>query len=822
MKSESNLKKKIDKKIKSLEVNNAKKIKNVLRKKSGLNKSVIYNSNAIYEEIMDGLGRHNDQEEISLLSNANINILKMLNSAANDDILNDSSFMLNNNEHRDNSLETHRNKNPNGILKNKSFRGYKKRRFGNKSSKTNFVMNPHLTELGSDNREKKLDSINLINKFRSNKTLTSAEKKSEDKPFFVTKKKIRGFRHSSNRITDFNARNDKKIFNPRERSKSIKIDNIIDLKNIRYGKSKKDFSSINNNISSQINYDVGNNNNNNYKSLLSEVEIMKINEHIHNDINFIQLKKKISHLKKSIQNKSTKNDLLKFRVFKNLGNKPSSNKKINTIIEHHKSREEEETIIKDSKNKLINVEKKNSNSGSHPDEKTTIDEHKEKYRVFLKKNMLYDSFDDEEYNDEDVDFYISPNTWFIRIFDSLLFLSSVIYLIFVPFFLSQNSFNINDYKLRKIGYILIDIIYVLDVIINFCRAYQNFDENLVKQARKIFFHYLKSWFFLDFIQAIPYYSIIKFLETQASDNQYNVSFVGYYIINPKIYLLLLIKIIKVYKLFNGSTMAYFSEKISKNEFIDEHGGFLVSFFLIVFALNMTTCLFIFIGLNSYPGWIIELNLQDSSFLNIYLTSLYFVIVTITTVGYGDITGKTIPELVFQMVLLIIGTIAYSFTISYISNYIIKSNKKSMSFEKNFGILQEIRLHHPNMSDYLYNEVLRNINNEQLYERKDKHLLLDCLPYSLKNKLIMEMFNPLIKNFVFFKDIDNSDFIVKVSTSLKPLITVKGDIVIQEGDFIKEIIFLKKGVITLNICLDLDDLEFSIKKYFYQIKSGNSI
>ena len=175
-----------------------------------------------------------------------------------------------------------------------------------------------------------------------------------------------------------------------------------------------------------------------------------------------------------------------------------------------------------------------------------------------------------------------------------------------------------------------------------------------------------------------------------------------------------------------------------------------------------------------------------------------------------------------MVLLIIGTIAYSFTISYISNYIIKSNKKSMSFEKNFGILQEIRLHHPNMSDYLYNEVLRNINNEQLYERKDKHLLLDCLPYSLKNKLIMEMFNPLIKNFVFFKDIDNSDFIVKVSTSLKPLITVKGDIVIQEGDFIKEIIFLKKGVITLNICLDLDDLEFSIKKYFYQIKSGNSI
>ena len=137
----------------------------------------------------------------------------------------------------------------------------------------------------------------------------------------------------------------------------------------------------------------------------------------------------------------------------------------------------------------------------------------------------------------------------------------------------------------------------------------------------------------------------------------------------------------------------------------------------------------------------------------------------------------------------------------------------MTFEKHLEILQEIKIHHPNMKNSLYNEVLRNIYNEQLYERKDKHLLLDCLPYSLKNKLIEEMYKPLIKNLVFFKDIDNSDFIVKVVTSLKPLISVKGDIVIEEGDYIKEIIFVKKGVIGLNIVINLEDPEFSLKKYF---------
>ena len=207
-----------------------------------------------------------------------------------------------------------------------------------------------------------------------------------------------------------------------------------------------------------------------------------------------------------------------------------------------------------------------------------------------------------------------------------------------------------------------------------------------------------------------------------------------------------------------------------------------------------------------------MNIQDESYLSLYLTSTYFVIVTITTVGYGDITGNTISEIIFQVLLLIIGTIAYSFIISYFSNYTIKINKKSMTFEKNLGILQEIKLNHPNMKNSIYKEVLRNLYNEQLYEKQDKNILFDCLPYSMKNKLIIEMYKPIINNFVFFKDIDNSDFIVKVVTSLKPLLSIKGDIVIEEGDFIKEIIFVKKGIINLNLSINIKDPESSLKKY----------
>ena len=228
---------------------------------------------------------------------------------------------------------------------------------------------------------------------------------------------------------------------------------------------------------------------------------------------------------------------------------------------------------------------------------------------------------------------------------------------------------------------------------------------------------------------------------------------------------------------------------------------------------MTTCMYIFIGKNNFPYWILKLDLQDESYINIYLASLYFSIMTITTVGYGDITGDTLPEIMFQIFLLIIGNFSYSFIISYFSNYIIKINQKSINFEKKMKILNEIKLHHPNMSISIYKEVLRNLYNEQLYEKKDKQILFHCLPYSLKNKLIMEMYKPIIQNFSFFKEIHNSDFIVKVVTYLKPLLLIKEDIIINEGDFIKEIIFIKKGQIGLNLSIDLNNPEKSIQKYF---------
>ena len=723
-------------KMKSLDNKDLHRIKKGLKKNRKLNKTAI-DTKSPFKQSKKSIVNLDKEDDISLLSNANLNIIKMLNNCANEDILNDSSFIFVNN----NNISINKNNKGNNKYSKDSSKS-KCKIFNNINSNKIVSLNSNINDLSSESlkseNQKFISSLECnIKEEDKNNSFIFHHKCKSNKEISIKQPKVTTRKFSVNNIyLEFNSFEDLNIkSNVKTKSNSFVFKknansfiNKVNRNQIVNNNNKKKHSLGNNKFNLDLNVNLLNRSKDIESSCpgyLNEMEILKINENIQNDVNFIQLKKKISKLKKTMKknNKYATKENSEENKEKN-SNTNKLNKNIIDILSNRKMN--------------ISIDKKIKNN-------------KEKFRILEKRKSVYDSFDDEEYKEEEIDYYIPPDSWYIKFFDSLLFLSSLIYLIFFPYFLSKNCLIFEDNKLWISIFIIIDIIYIVDIVINFFRAYQNFDEHLIRRTKKIIFHYLKTWFFLDFIQAIPLFSIFKFVNDSYQNNLFLELSNKYNAINQYLYLILLIKLIKLYKMLNdNSTINYFSETLSKSEIIDNNGNILIIFFLIICFLNLAACLFMFFGKNSYPSWIIKLNIQDKSFLYVYLSSVYFVIVTITTVGYGDITGGTLPEILYQLLLLIIGTIAYSFIISYISNYIIKKNKKSMSFEKNLEILQEIKMHHPSMNPSIYYEVLRNIYNEQLYERKDKHLLFDCLPYSLKNKLIMEMYKPIIMNFVFFK------------------------------------------------------------------------
>jgi hypothetical protein len=141
------------------------------------------------------------------------------------------------------------------------------------------------------------------------------------------------------------------------------------------------------------------------------------------------------------------------------------------------------------------------------------------------------------------------------------------------------------------------------------------------------------------------------------------------------------------------------------------------------------------------------------------------------------------------------------------------NEKNIIYEEKIQILEDIRLNSPNLSEKLYNKILKLLNYRKYHEEETgKNIILENLPNSLRHTLIIDMYKNYINGFSFFKGIENREFIVKVISKLTPIFGLRGDILIQEGEYIEEIIFIKNGILSLEVWIDMINPEESIEKY----------
>lgn len=119
------------------------------------------------------------------------------------------------------------------------------------------------------------------------------------------------------------------------------------------------------------------------------------------------------------------------------------------------------------------------------------------------------------------------------------------------------------------------------------------------------------------------------------------------------------------------------------------------------------------------------------FDNQYLTAFYFTVTTITTVGYGDISGSTKTEKVFCILIQVIGVISFSIASGSLASIITSYDTKNAKLE---GRLQKLKRMY---KDYclpleLYGKIRQSLTvNYGLEEEDDLFKFVEELPHNLK-------------------------------------------------------------------------------------------
>jgi len=638
----------------------------------------------------------------------------------------------------------------------------------------------------------------------------------------------------------FNIRNQKKKLTvKRTKKESEKNDLELGLKRHKTVIHKKSLSNLVNSSTEDLlledkNINLNSNLRKSSKKLLNNIKL-----NISSKLNFNK-----SNIKKS--NKHLNNipsNYYKINVMKNLkdGRRSSVNHFLRSTHSFKKlNLNRSKTVIHskiDSAIKEKNISSINKNDLSQKEIKRgkAININIEKFRILTQKKLVYDSLDDEEMIEDAVfdNFYLNPEDKIIYVFDALILFITFWSMIYMPLNLVLNNCDnkdtINSLNLENISYIFIDLLFVCDLIINFFKSFYNFDEQLVTKSEKIFIHYLKRYFIIDLISAIPYYSIIKIIAYKDHKSRIMpVNCTKYYnhVINDKYQMLQLLKLIKLIKCIgnNNIVLNYIINELNEIPFFESWSFLLSNILIFLLVLHLTACMHIFVSSTTFPNWIIQKELQTSPFIKVYLSSVYFLITTVTSVGYGDIIGSSFTEIIFQIFLLMIGIIAYSWLISSLSNYVQENNKQNEIFNQKLSLLNEIKLEHPKMPKELYDKIHLHLEYINLGQKKDKSSLINVLPHTIQKSLLYEMYKPIIENFNFFKNFKNSEFVNRVISKLKPVLAVKNDLLLEQDEIIEDTIFVKQGRLSLEVKIDAEHPEKSVEKllneeYFFGIENN---
>ena len=175
----------------------------------------------------------------------------------------------------------------------------------------------------------------------------------------------------------------------------------------------------------------------------------------------------------------------------------------------------------------------------------------------------------------------------------------------------------------------------------------------------------------------------------------------------------------------------------------------------------------------------------------YITSLYWCVTTLTTVGYGDITPTSNAEMLYAIVVEIFGIATYGYIIGNVANILVNLDPAKARFRDNMQKLGEFmstkgitgRLQERMRDYYTYLWQKPGATNETM--------IMNGLPIGLRGEVSLYLKRDIIQKVPFLKDA-REDLIRDIALQMKPVVVAPGEHVFYAGDIGTDMYFISRG------------------------------
>lgn len=217
---------------------------------------------------------------------------------------------------------------------------------------------------------------------------------------------------------------------------------------------------------------------------------------------------------------------------------------------------------------------------------------------------------------------------------------------------------------------LITALFGIDIIVAFNTAYlDSSTEKYVFRRRFIALEYLRFWFWVDLLAMIPFDGI-----TDAAINTTNLS---------SIRVIRILRLVRLFKLYRFLKQNRQLEKLRINPAVINLFGLMLQIF---FIAHVFACFWHYIALPNTVGafpnnWIEHFSYDDATIGSRYVASLYYIVVTMMTVGYGDIFATNQLERFYAIVTMLIGGIVFGALVQKLTSIIDKRNPQAQAYNQ---------------------------------------------------------------------------------------------------------------------------------------------